>query len=71
MNEKEKEEFVTALIKKCKEDILKEIPIYPDEWNGIELRERIKDVYSQVIIGKMDRKRKMEYNNFCIVNNLR
>jgi len=59
------------LIENVKKNLLKEVDRYPEKWDGIELRERIKDVFSQVVIkGTMSKKRKRDYNNYCIVNGL-
>jgi len=57
------------LIENVKKNLLKEVDRYPEKWDGIELRERIKDVFSQVVI-KRTMSKKRDYNNYCIVNGL-
>lgn len=71
MNKIERQFFILELLGHVREDILKENPKYPSSWNGIELRQRISDIYSQVVIkGTMSRKRRLDYNNYCLVEGL-
>jgi len=71
MNKRERKKFIRQLCDNVRDDLLKESVKYPKEWDGHELRERIKDAYSQVVIkGVMSISRKREYNNFVICNNL-
>jgi hypothetical protein len=71
MNKRERERFINGLIENVRKDLVEENAKYPLEWDGIELRERIKDVFSQVVIkGSISPKRKRDYNNFVLVNEL-
>lgn len=72
MNAKERVKFITQLVNDVKRDLIKESKKYPKEWNGLELRERIRDFFSQVVIkGTIGRTRKKEYTNYCLVNGFR
>lgn len=42
----------------------------PVEWDGIELRQYIIDCFNQCKLGNMNIKRKKEYNNTKLINNL-
>jgi hypothetical protein len=42
----------------------------PSEWDGHELRELIKDRFAMVSLNTLQGKRKRDYKNHCIVNNL-
>lgn len=67
MTQKERKEFITSLIQNVHTNILKESNSYPDTWNGIELRWRIADIFSEVVsgdIGKRKGKRYLDYKNF-------
>jgi hypothetical protein len=71
MNKRERERFINGLIENVRKDLVEENAKYPLEWDGIELRERIKDVFSQVVIKEsISPKRKRDYNNFVLVNGL-
>ena len=71
MNKLEREQFLRTLIKNCKADLLKDNKKYPDNWDGHELRERVKEHFAQVSWRTMSRQREKDYKNFVIVNNLR
>ena len=72
MNKKEREQFLRTLIKNCKADLLKDNKKYPDNWDGHELRQRVKDVFGQVVWKgtEMTGSRKRDYNNEVIVKGL-
>ena len=69
MNNKfEQAEFISDLIEMLKDIGQKGIPEW---WNGIELRWWIAERFGQVVIkGTGSKKRKSEYNNYVLVNNL-
>ena len=69
----EQTEFIKELIANVQDDILKETIKYPDTWDGIELRWRMADVFSQVVfgdIGKRKGKRYLDYKNFVYTTDL-
>ena len=58
--------LIKELIANVQDDILKESIKYPENWDGVELRWRIADVFSQVVfgdIGKRKGKRYLDYKN--------
>jgi len=70
MRKEEKVEFIKDIIKAVKRQILSNLDMIPDDWNGIELRQYISDMYSKTIVVRMDKKRKRKYNNDVVVRNL-
>ena len=71
MNNKEQKQWIKGLINNVLRDILEESEKYPSNWDGIELRERIKDAFDSVVIkGVLTGKRKRDYKNFILVNGL-
>jgi len=43
----------------------------PDEWDGVELRQYIADMFADCVIkGTMSRKRRIAYNNEVLVKGL-
>ena len=70
MRKEEKVEFIKDIIKTVKKQILSNLDMIPDDWNGIELRQYISDMYSKTIVVRMDKKRKRKYNNDVVVRNL-
>ena len=63
----EQTELIKGLIANVQDDILKESIKYPEDWNGVEIRWRVADVFSQVVfgdIGKRKGKRYLDYKNF-------
>ena len=70
MRKEEKVEFIKDIIKAVKRQILSNLNMIPDDWNGIELRQYISDMYSKTIVVRMDKKRKRKYNNDVVVRNL-
>ncbi len=73
MEKGEQIKLISGLIANVKADILKESAKYPEEWDGIELRWRIADVFGQVVfggIGERKGKRYNDYKNTVLVNDL-
>ena len=72
MNAKEKKEFVTELCNSIAKTINNEIDAgkIPDEWNGIELRWLIQEKGNYVAFDNGEKKRKKNFKNTVIVNNL-
>ena len=69
MTPQAQQKFIDDLITNVKATIRsKKIP---PEWDGIELRQYIADQFANCVIsGTMDRKRRREYNNTVITENL-
>jgi len=71
MTLKERKAFIRQLVNDVKKDMLSKANKMPSSWDGMELREYVKDCFSEVVItGTISRSRKMEYKNFVLVNNL-
>lgn len=72
MNLPEKDQFVHQIMSDLKNEILKRVDKMPEDWDGHEIRQFILDYYSQnYIIGTaLNGKRKREYKNTCLVDNL-
>ncbi len=71
MNIKDKEIFIEDLISSVKNEILSKVDNMPEEWDGIELRQYISDCFKEVVFkDTLKGKRKKEYINTVIVNNL-
>jgi len=70
MKKEEQRQFIRKLIKTVKKDILEETKKYPDNWDGHELRERIKDHFELCSWDSMSRSRKRSYINYKRVNGL-
>ena len=68
-----KRAFIKNFIKSVEEELLKEVPKMPAEWDGIELREYISDAFTanRYKLFKDSRNRKRNYLNTKIVENLR
>lgn len=64
MNKRQRASFIKGLINAVKEELIKENDKYPDYWDGIELRERIKAGFSGVAWIK-NTPRKKRYLNYC------
>ena len=73
MNKLQKISFVRSLSSHMTESIvlaIKEDKI-PENWDGVELRQLMADTFSCAVFkGVMSKKRKAEYNNHCLINNL-
>lgn len=72
MNKQEKEQFVNNVLKDIMLIINDNIHKMPESWNGIELRQYICDTVKEKLIWNdlMDKKRRKNYKNDVIVNNL-
>lgn len=72
MDKQEKIEFVRGITELIANSIIGKIEDdrIPDNWDGIELRQFIEDKAKMVNFVSMDRKRKREYNNTVLVNDL-
>ena len=71
MERTEQLRLLTELINHVKEDIIKESAVYPETWDGIELRWRVADAFSQVVFGEVGArkgKRYRDYRNTVIIN---
>ena len=69
----EQTNLIQELIATVRDDILREASKYPETWDGIELRWRVADVFSQVVfgdIGKRKGKRYLDYRNFVYTTDL-
>lgn len=71
MNQELKIEFVKALVESVESEILQNIELgkIPDNWDGIELRQYLTDKFAESA-GYLKGKRKRDYNNTVLVNNL-
>lgn len=71
MNQQEQMNFVTELAESVAESIVRDIGKgkVPTEWDGVELRQLLADRFKDNTF-KMTGKRKAEYNNTVLVNNL-
>lgn len=72
MNLQEKNQFVHNILDDLKTEILKRVDKFPEDWDGHEIRQFIADYYTQnYIFGTaLSGKRRREYKNTIIVNNL-
>ncbi len=63
----ERNKLIKDLISNVRDDILMESIKYPENWNGIEIRWRVADVFSKVVFGdcgKRKGRRYLDYKNF-------
>ena len=60
----EQTELIKELIANVQDDILKESIKYPETWNGVELRWRIADVFSQVVFGDIGKRKGTRYLDY-------
>lgn len=71
MNKAERAKFIIDLVNNVKKDLLKENSKYPNNWDGHELRFRIADAFSDVVMHNVTTKKRIkDYKNFCLVNGL-
>jgi len=72
MDKQEKIRFVTHLMLSVKDKVFDAIndEKIPEEWDGHELRQYLADKFSEAAYVRMDAKRKREYTNTVLVNNL-
>lgn len=67
MDVKQKRRFVEELIANVQSDIMENIEMTPDTWDGIELRQYIADMFASCIFkNTMTSSRKREYKNTCL-----
>ena len=67
----EQREFIYSLTSRIGAELIQQIEAgkIPEDWNGIELRQLLADKFAEST-ATMDRKRKSQYHNTVIVNNL-
>lgn len=72
MSQEEKIEFIKKLTDSFQKSLLEKLPRVPENWDGFELRQWIVDsAADQMLCGSgLEGKRKREYKNDVIVNNL-
>jgi hypothetical protein len=71
MTRKEQRQFIEELTDRMKVDILHRVHKIPENWDGVELRWWIAEIYGQGVISSAGlRGRKKDYNNDVLVNNL-
>lgn len=72
MERNEKIKFVNELLDCYKQLIVDKIISgkIPESWNGLELRQHVIDTFKGCKLGEMSIKRKRDYKNTVIVNNL-
>lgn len=71
MTREEHKQFVNEMCNTIKARLLNRIADVPEEWTGYELREWIKDTVKEVVpMGKLTGRRRRDYVNAVIVNNL-
>lgn len=71
MSRDEQIKFVTSLTKHIAEKLIEDInqDRIPEEWDGVELRELIA-VRASYFTMALDRKRRTDFDNIVLVNNL-
>ena len=72
MTKQERIDFIAELCGNVTKELLDKVDKMPEEWDGIELRWLIAEKFSQVVFSQINvtRKRKHEYNNTVLVENL-
>ena len=77
MTKKDKRRFIRELIGSVKKTVLANVDKMPEEWDGIELRQYISDVFARNSslcfksgLTKEDRRRERDYANEVLVRNL-
>lgn len=69
MDGKEKFEFINNVCDDLKQRLIERIHLLPENWDGYELRQWIKDYYdAHYAYLKMDKPRKRNYNNKININ---
>lgn len=68
----EKDRLVQTILDRLKHDLLYRVPKMPAEWDGFEISQFIADYYETNYLdrSKLTGKRKKDYKNACIVDNL-
>lgn len=71
MTRHQRAQFITDLMDSMKSSLLNKAERMPDDWDGYELRQFLKDfVAENAIFRPMDRRRARAYRNECLVRNL-
>ena len=71
MTRKEQRTFVRELVRDVESDLLNKLSRVPEDWDGIELRWWVAEIYSRIVVSDTGLKqRRSEYKNSVIVNNL-
>lgn len=70
MTKIEQQQFIEDACESLKEGMLAKLKFIPDNWDGYELRQYIKDTAEEFACMKMSPKRLKDYQNDVIVNNL-
>lgn len=74
MDRGEKRIFINELVENVKKDIIADLDLFPEEWDGVELRWYIKEAFSQAVFSRYQDKRSRRYKdfrNYCIVTPLK
>lgn len=71
MNAKDKKTFLKNLCNSVRDELIGKVNKMPEDWDGIELRQLLaekfhRETHSRLLTGK----RKRDYNNTIIVENL-
>jgi hypothetical protein len=72
MTKTEQEQLIISLTQNLQSDLLKKVDKMPENWDGHEIRRFVLDYFqTNYVIGTaLNGKRKREYNNTIIVENL-
>ncbi len=72
MDKNEQIKFVKALVGSVLDTVATNIErdLIPDTWDGFELRQYLADKFADASYVDMSRKRKAEYQNTIMINNL-
>jgi len=72
MTKKHKKEFIKAVCNQLKDQLLDKLDDVPENWDGIELRRWIGDVYEDnwKNVGSFESYRKRAYENELLIKNL-
>lgn len=72
MDSKDQIQFVTDLTNAVRDKVIERIEKgkIPETWDGIELRWLLRDKFENQVSSSVDRKRKREYNNTVLVENI-
>lgn len=72
MNLPEKDKFVHQIVNDLKNEILMRVDRMPEEWDGHEIRQFVADYYTgnYLVSTALSGKRKRDYKNTCLVDNL-
>lgn len=67
----DKKDFLEGIIEEFREEIMKKLLDIPENWDGLELRQYCSDYFEEHFnYRKLDKKRKEEYENDRLINNL-